>query len=129
MATGRGSFSTLKSLEMETQVKEPRQENENRKVNPKREKLKALSAGLQALKKSGAIDTVNEGLKSIYEEEGHDELNTLRQWNEKGYKVKKGSEALLLWGSPVRKPQDDSEDEFSFFPLCFVFSNLQVERR
>lgn len=102
-----------------------------RKTNPKREQLKELSNGLRILVKQGAIESVNEGLKSIYAEQGHTELNTFNQWREKGFLVKKGSKALLLWGRPVSKPQDQDQeqDEYSFFPVCYVFSNLQVEQR
>lgn len=105
-------------------------------LRAKREELKSLSAPFKALLKSGAIHTVNEGLKNMYAEEGHTELKTLKQWNKQGYRVKKGEKALLLWGSPVSAPkQEDSEnvesDEESkndYFPICFVFSQNQVQQ-
>lgn len=97
------------------------------KSNPRREELKALSAGLKALKKMGEIDTVNEGLVNLYFEQGHEELNTFHQWLKLGYSVKKGEKSLLLWGRPRKNKQDDSDDEYKFFPLCYVFSEHMVQ--
>lgn len=77
--------------------------------------------------KEGLYSTVNERLAEMYEEEGHEELNTFRQWLKLGYKVKKGEKALLLWGRPRRVKQDESDDEFKFFPVCYVFSEQMVE--
>lgn len=75
------------------------------------------------------FETVNEGLKALYADEGHEVLNTYKQWQEEGQQVRKGSEALLIWGRPRQTQQgDDSEDEaFKFWPLCYLFSNLQTD--
>jgi hypothetical protein len=105
------------------------------KIQEKREELKALSLGLKILKREGAIDTINEGLKALYLQGGHSELKTIHQWNESGKRVKKGEKALLLWGRPKKLSMPNSADqievnedvdEMNFFPICFVFSNLQV---
>jgi hypothetical protein len=104
------------------------------KIQEKREELKALSNGLKIMKKEGAIDTINEGLKELYAQNGHTELKTLRQWNEAGKRVKKGEHALLLWAKPKKITPDPSnltdnvqdDDAMNFYPICFVFSNLQV---
>lgn len=100
------------------------------KIQEKRDFLKQLSAPFRLMKKEGAISTINEGLKELYAEDGHTDLNTLRQWNRKGMNVKKGEKALMLWGAP-RKFEvvnaDTSEiDELDFYPICFVFSQKQV---
>ncbi|GAP73076.1 hypothetical protein SAMD00024442_6_32 [Candidatus Symbiothrix dinenymphae] len=87
------------------------------------------------LKKEGAINTINEGLRDLYASQGHIDLKTLPQWNSVGKKVRKGEHALLLWGKPQKtmpKPElqpdtDKDVDEMNFFPLCFVFSNLQIQ--
>jgi hypothetical protein len=106
------------------------------KLQEKREYLKELSSGLRILKKEGAIDSINEGLKEIYAQDGHIELKTLRQWNKVGKRVKKGESALLLWAQPkkINTPnpnnqteQSNEEDQMNFFPLCFVFSNKQIQ--
>lgn len=106
----------------------------NQEMKNKREELKALSAGYKMLVKEGAIESVNEGLAMYYAEQGHSTLKSYRQWKEDGYQVKRGSKALLMWGQPktygkqeeqASKPDEEKEKEF--FPLAYVFSNLQVE--
>jgi hypothetical protein len=39
--------------------------------NPRRAELKALCAGLSALKKEGAVETINEALVEIYKSQGY----------------------------------------------------------
>jgi hypothetical protein len=106
------------------------------KIQEKREYLKALSNDLKVLKTDGAIDTINEGLKNLYAQQGHTELKTIKQWNEQGKRVKKGESALLLWAkpkkiaslNPINQTDTIEENEgMNFFPLCFVFSNLQIQ--
>lgn len=105
-------------------------------IQEKRDILKQLSKPLQELTKCEAIESVNEGLKAIYREDGHTILKTLRQWNQEGKRVKKGEHALCLWGKPKQREQEsdnsttgeDKEDsENSFFPICYVFSNQQIQ--
>ena len=110
------------------------------KPNPKREKLKELSAPFKALLKSGAIDTINEGLVEMYEQQGHTNLKTFYQWKQEGKKIRKGEHALLLWARPrqIHKPaevkadpmqtaSEQQEDEMNFFPICYVFSEKQID--
>lgn len=105
----------------------------NPEIKQKREELKALSQGFKMLIKEGAINTVNEGLANFYAEQGHTTLNSYRRWKEAGFQVKKGSKALLLWGEPKaygkqeEQQATEEENKETFFPLAFVFSNLQVE--
>lgn len=100
------------------------------KINEKRQLLKGLSTPIKMMVKEGRFNSVNDGLKSIYAEEGHTELKTIQQWNRDGKQVKKGEKALLLWGSPRKfekvNTDTDQVDEMDFFPICFVFSNQQV---
>lgn len=105
-------------------------------IQEKREILKGLSKPLQQLVKEGAISSVNDGLKEIYAQSGHTQLKTLHQWNRDGKRVVKGSHALCLWGAPKqidRQQQEDNQDGENdpndFYPLCFVFSNLQVNEK
>ncbi len=84
--------------------------------------------------------TVNEVLISeMYTDSENTEFNTLPQWNKKGFSVNKGAHAFLVWGKPkaakpdaVQKqntaPADEDEDD-SFFPVCYLFSNAQVTPR
>ncbi|MEA4975989.1 MAG: ArdC-like ssDNA-binding domain-containing protein [Paludibacter sp.] len=103
-------------------------------IRAKREELKAISQPFRALVKEGAMDTINEGIRGIYAEQGHTTLKTLKQWNKEGFQVKKGEHAFLLWGSPVSRSQKDEnkegeDSESDFFPVCFVFSQNQVQQR
>jgi calcineurin-like phosphoesterase family protein len=98
-------------------------------IKENREKLKALSNGIKILIKQGVYDSVNEGLAEYYKQTGHVELKKFWDWKKAGKTIKKGEHALLLWGQPRKgkKPEPQEEkDEYSFFPVCYVFSNLQV---
>lgn len=95
----------------------------------KREALKKMSAGLQQLVKSGALESVNEGLKQIYEEQGHAVLKSFHQWKKEGKKVRKGEKALLLWGRPQKgkEKEEGTESDYTYYPVSYVFSDRQVE--
>jgi len=96
----------------------------------RRKHLIALSEAVRPnVGEDGEFGTVNEALKALYEEDGHEELNTIHGWNEQGYRVKKGEKALLVWGSPRRTQQgeDDEDKSTKFWPVCYLFSNLQVK--
>ena len=102
-------------------------------IQEKRAYLKELSAGLGVLKKNGVVDSVNEALEQLYAEQGHTTLKTYNDWKKEGFQVKKGESALLLWGRPKAKQREEAKKEASeendnsaFFPLAFLFSNLQV---
>lgn len=103
-------------------------------IREKREILKGISKSLQELKKDGTIESVNKGLKILYAQQGHTQLKTLHQWNKDGYRVKSGERALCLWGTPREyernKSEEDTEknDPTDFYPLCYVFSNLQIRK-
>ena len=101
-------------------------------MKAKRDGLKALSRELQPLVKEGVYPSINAGLVDLYNKQGHIEINSFKKWIEKGYSVKRGEKALLLWGEPRKaqnqeKQTDSEKDEFSFFPLAYVFSDKQVE--
>ncbi len=68
----------------------------------------------------------------MYRQQGHEEIHSFKSWMEKGFCVRRGEKALLLWGTPRKaanqeKKTDNDKDEFSFFPLAYVFSQKQVE--
>ena len=97
-------------------------------IQAKRKELKEISKNLLELKNSGSIASVNEGLKTLYSEQGHAELKTFEQWERVGMHVKKGSKALYLWGRQTAKTitEDGQEKEIKFFPLVALFSDSQV---
>jgi len=95
----------------------------------KRSHLKELSGDAAVMVQAGIVSNVNEGIKLIYAKEGHTELKTFNQWLNDGLQVKKGEKAFLLWSKPlyVLKNEPKPEHGAPFFPVFYVFSNLQVE--
>ena len=78
-------------------------------------------------------DSVNEALEIMYRQDGHTELKRYGEWQKVGKQVKRGEKALLLWGSPKKPLKQEraledvgGDDKYKFFPICYVFSNLQV---
>jgi len=107
-----------------------------KKVNERREELKALSQTVKPLVKEGAYDSVNEALIECYYRDADNKVfHTFNHWIENGFKIKKGSRAFAIWGSPrpLKKIEPsqarEEEKEEDFFPICFLFSNAQVEER
>lgn len=104
-------------------------------MKAKRLHLSQLSRIVKMGIASGMYDSVNEGLVEMYKEQGHDEIHSFKQWLKLGYVVRKGEKALLLWGEPKKTGKEEKKeqpgqdaDEYRFFPLAYVFSNLQVEK-
>lgn len=102
-------------------------ENQTITLKNKREELKKLSEPISKKFKKGKIESVNVGLKAIYAKQGHTELKSLKEWNKAGFKVKKGEHALLLWGK--KKTSLSESETYKFNPICFVFSQLQIEEK
>ena len=102
------------------------------KMKEKRAILHALSMQAKSLIDFGKAESINEGLKLIYSTDGHNELKSFTQWKESGQMVRKGEKALMLWAKPLsaQKEKDGKTEETDgrdFFPVAYVFSNLQVE--
>lgn len=115
-------------------IKRQSTEAQKEAMKAKRAELKTLSNGIKLLVKEGKYDTINEGLIELYAKNGHTNLKTLRQWNEQNMSVKKGEKALLLWGTPKKTEKKDEQKgpdgegkDMEFYPLCFVFSQSQVQ--
>lgn len=74
-------------------------------------------------------------IDDFYTDKQHQEFNTFHEWIKKGKRVKKGEKAFLVWGRKRKsnqdqatpEPQTKDEKEFSFYPLCYLFSNAQVQ--
>jgi uncharacterized protein YktB (UPF0637 family) len=75
------------------------------------------------------FDSVNDAIKVMVYDNA--ELNTFKGWLEKGYCVRKGERAKVLWGSPKpfkqKEALENEEKETQYFPVCYVFSIDQVE--
>lgn len=74
--------------------------------------------------------TINDILfKVLYKKNNAQEFNTFHQWKAMNKTIKKGAKAAIIWGQPRTKTQEAEGkeiDEYSFFPLCYLFSNEQV---
>ena len=101
----------------------------------KRAYLKAISIEAKELLNTEecAEMTINKVLiEKFYKSEEHTEFKTLQQWNQDGYQVVKGSKSFLVWGKPTRLQKETTEpndEEDDFYPLCYLFSNAQVQKR
>ena len=76
-------------------------------------------------------------LNYVYKQENITEFNKFNEWKNKGATVLKGAKAYPIWGQPVGAQKEDAaeakgetyeatEEENRRFPMCYVFSNLQV---
>ena len=76
-------------------------------------------------------------LNFVYKTEGITDFKKFNEWKEVGSSVKKGEKAFPIWGQPIGAQKEDeaqskgeiyvaSEEENRHFPICYVFSNLQV---
>ncbi len=99
-----------------------------------RDKLKQLSKIAQKLMETGQFMTINEAiLNGIYKIENPQiqEFKTFNQWKEEGKKIKKGAKGFVIWGKPKKaqaeKPDTEETDKYKYWPMCYLFSNLQVE--
>ncbi|GHB44354.1 ArdC-like ssDNA-binding domain-containing protein [Mongoliitalea lutea] len=119
---------------------------EKKAMNPKREQLIINSIAAKAIRQAKVDEsttaqeaifwtskTVNYMLiHHVYDTQGATELNTFHQWKEKGATIKKGAQGFAIWGQPINKQKKegtgtpDPENDFEFFPMCYLFSDLQV---
>lgn len=114
--------------------------SKGKKFQETRKKLIELSNVAKIMRQAKCLDmTINEILLSmIYETDGATEFNTFGQWKELGYTILKGSKAFVIWGQPRtgnekkeetdKAAESEGEDEYSFFPVCYLFSDKQVRK-
>lgn len=101
-------------------------------MNEKRQQLIAMSQAAKTLIAAGAYDSVNDALIDMYKKSNPNikEFKTLKEWSKAGKKVRKGSKSYLVWARPkeISKPESQTEEEkMKYFPMCYLFSNEQVE--
>lgn len=107
-------------------------EEAKQRYRDNRSKLIALSAIARQLMEAEEVDSVNEGLIYLYDEQQGEacEYNTFNQWKEKECTIMKGARAFCVWGQPKnvkQTPEGETEaTEYEYWPICYLFSNKQV---
>lgn len=115
----------------------------DKKINPRREKLKLISQKAKTIranqlkKAKTEIDilywysvTINEVIINyFYKKNGNTIFKTFKDWKKEGKQIVKGQKGFEVWGKPRKTNQekDENTDEYSFFPLAYLFSELQVK--
>ncbi len=95
-----------------------------------REQLKTISREVKPLVDNGQFTTINAAIIATYKNEPHQEFKLFPEWKKANHKIIKGSKGFPIWTRPKdnQKVTDTGEvDEYSFFGVCFLFSNAQVE--
>jgi hypothetical protein len=103
-------------------------------------KKKALIALSKLAKEIQEMEDEPRNINSIliddfYQKGEHQDFKTFQEWIKQGQRVKRGEKAFLVWGrkrksnqdQTTTEPQSKEEKEFSFYPLCYLFSNAQVQ--
>lgn len=124
-------------------VETEKPESKKRPIEIARETLKAHSHAVKELVASGTYETINDALiDTIYKDKKNVEFKSYREWKKEGYQVQKGEKAFLLWGRPKEHQVDEDknksenlnkgpmeENHDAYFPVVYVFSNAQVNKR
>jgi hypothetical protein len=74
-------------------------------------------------------------INRMYKSNEHQEFNTFKGWQEKGFTVKKGSKSFFIWSKPRKadkskkeeNAQKEEKNQYKFFGIAYLFSNSQVE--
>lgn len=80
-----------------------------------------------------ASKTLNSFIVEHYKTElGEGDFFTFHQWKEKNRTIKKGEKGYPIWGQPLdeqrkKKGEEPNEDEFLYFPMCYLFHESQTK--
>lgn len=101
--------------------------NQKSKAMDFRAELKALSNQVKGLVGERPYKSINQALFcEFYRKDGHQIFKSMADWHKEGKAVIKDSKPFVIWSAPETvTPQEG--DPFDYFPLRFLFSNLQVE--
>jgi len=123
-------------------------ETKKETIQEKRERLKLLSNRAQEIredmlhncKNDTEIQAVNSLkvndliISNFYKDQENQEFKSFKGWMKEGFAVQKGQKAFLVWGRPKQEnkkgevvPVIDGDEEGTFFPVSFIFSNAQVK--
>ena len=103
----------------------------NRKPNPRREQLKALSQTIKPLVQCGMFNSINEGIQESYiEETGQTLWHTFHEWKDEGFNVVKGQHGFPVWATPRKLKKDTDKDKATgrtWYPIAYIFHAGQVQ--
>ena len=103
------------------------------------EKSQEAKLAIEAhLIKTGEEIGVNQMLLMMHQaESGCSDFKRPDQWKEAGFKMKKGTTAYRVWGTPkkasksevIETPKGEAtlEEQYKFWPMCCLFNESQVE--
>jgi hypothetical protein len=106
-------------------------------MTDKKKALIALSKLAKAIQEMEGDDrNINTILiEDFYTKDQHHEFKTFQDWKKNGMNVKKGEKAFLIWGKKRQNekketPQTEKKEdtEYSFYPICYLFSNAQIQQ-
>lgn len=113
-------------------------ETTEKKPNIRKLELIELSTKLKTLVDLGQYETINKALIAHYKSQNIEivEFHSFHNWLSQGFKVKKGEKGYAIWTKPIPKkgspeqpnPENLTEHKYKFFGMCYLFSNLQVEK-
>lgn len=113
----------------------------------KRQKLAELTAHFRKVRESQASKaktqseamywmsrTLNSFIVDHYKSLiGNGEFSTFNQWKEKNRTIKKGEKGFPIWGQPlghrpeeIEKSGEPNDDDFKYYPLCYLFHESQT---
>jgi len=103
----------------------------NRKPNPRRAQLKALSESIKPMVTLGIYNSINEGVQESYiEETGQTEWHSFLDWKDDGFKVIKGEHGFPVWATPRKLKKDTDKDKATgktWYPIAYIFHSGQVQ--
>ena len=115
-------------------------ETAERKINVRKLELIELSTELKILVAIGKYESVNKALIAYYKSKNPEitDFYSFKIWLIQGFRVKKGEKGYAIWTKPIPKKEspeqpnpvntDNDESNYNIFGMCYVFSNLQVEK-
>lgn len=78
-----------------------------------------------------ASRTVNQMLMlTVYNPNKKLVFKKFNEWKAEGKTILKGSKSIVVWAQPLgelKADQVNEDDYMNFFPMCYLFSNLQVK--
>ena len=124
-----------------------------RKENPRKTELINRSVQMRKMRQDGMDNakteeeflmwsdlTINAMIMDLYEQQaGTRNFKTFNDWKAAGMMVKKGEKGWIIWGQKrtanktvevenvTTGAKEDATEEFEYWPVCYLFTEQQVE--